>query len=283
VSTAPIQPGETGYGFYWRQQVRKAGLAKLRGLPENIGGRALLAVLTAFGEHIGNQTGKGWPSQAKLAEESGQGKRTVERAMKAGQRLGWLVEVAPPVPRIRGTTYLATVPPPVPPGDGNSSPVDGGRPTQLVASDGATRRQDEGDSSPVAPTLVASSDEETRNTNSHIGTLKEERRPLSGASELERQSSGEEQPKLNQEAAPPSGGASGDNAQLSAAVPAAVPAAGQPSSAYSSLSAELRRYLKDVEPTSPWFEDVLNEAIREGRPLTPTQQAWLDIPSFDDE
>src|SRR4051794_33763388 len=102
-------PGDRGYGAYWKRQVRKAGLAKLRGLPENVGGRALLAVLAAFGDHIDNQTGEAWPSQAALAEESGHGKRTVERALQAARRLGWLVEVAPPVPRVRGTTYRATV------------------------------------------------------------------------------------------------------------------------------------------------------------------------------
>jgi hypothetical protein len=123
VSTPPA-PGDRGYGAYWKRQLRKAGLVKLGGLEENVSGRALLAVLAAFGDHIDNRSGEAWPSQAALAEESGQGKRTVERAMKAAQRLGLVVKVAPGIPHIRGTTYRATVPP-QPPGGGGFPGRDG--------------------------------------------------------------------------------------------------------------------------------------------------------------
>jgi hypothetical protein len=182
--TTPRSPGERGYGAYWKQQVRRAGLAKLRGLPEGIGGRALLAVLTAFGDRIDNQTGEAWPSQQALAQDSGQGKRTVERALKAARRLGWLVEIAPPVPRIRGTTYRATVPCATPADRADSSPVSDTGGSALVAPPPATHRHPHGDSSPPRTQLVVSADEETPRENFHIGTPTKELRPLSGAQEL---------------------------------------------------------------------------------------------------
>jgi hypothetical protein len=189
VSTPPT-PGDRGYGAYWKRQVRKAGLAKLRGLPENISGRALLAVLTAFGDHIDNRSGEAWPSQAALAEESGQGKRTVERGMKAGQRLGWLAETAPPVPRVKGTTYLATVPGLVSENGLNSSPAGEESGSRLVATSAPTHRQCDDYSSPVSPELVVSSGEQTLTLNSHVGTPIEELRPLTGAQELSGEDNG---------------------------------------------------------------------------------------------
>lgn len=182
--TEPRLPGERGYGAYWKRQVRTAGLAKLRGLPEGVGGRALLAVLTAFGDRIDNQTGEAWPSQQALAKDSGQGKRTVERALKAARRLGWLVEIAPPVPRIRGTTYRATVPRLAPAEQVDSSSVNGGGRRPQIATALPPRRQPRSDSSSAEGELVVSNGEETLNKNSQIKTLKKELRPLRGAQEL---------------------------------------------------------------------------------------------------
>ncbi|WP_433126525.1 helix-turn-helix domain-containing protein [Micromonospora sp. CA-240977] len=90
--------------------VSHSQLKTVKGQPEGASGRSLLAVLKTYGEHINNLTGEAWPSQATLAEESGCGKRTVVRAQALAHRVGFLEQVAPAIPRVRGTHVRATVP-----------------------------------------------------------------------------------------------------------------------------------------------------------------------------
>ncbi|NED58719.1 helix-turn-helix domain-containing protein [Micromonospora aurantiaca] len=106
----PKKPGEKGYAAYWRRVVGRSRLKTVKGQPEGVSGRSLLAVLKTYGEHINNATGEAWPSQATLAEESGCGKRTVVRAQALAHRVGFLEQVAPAIPRVRGTHVRATVP-----------------------------------------------------------------------------------------------------------------------------------------------------------------------------
>ncbi|MEV4483640.1 helix-turn-helix domain-containing protein [Micromonospora coxensis] len=106
----PKRPGEKGYAAYWRRVVSYSRLRTVKGQPEGVSGRTLLAVLKTYGEHINNLTGEAWPSQATLAEESGCGKRTVVRAQALAHRVGFLEQVAPAIPRVRGTHVRATVP-----------------------------------------------------------------------------------------------------------------------------------------------------------------------------
>lgn len=106
----PKRPGEKGYAAYWRRVVSHSRLRTVKGQPEGVSGRSLLAVLKTYGEHINNVTGEAWPSQATLAEESGCGKRTVVRAQALAHRVGFLEQVAPAIPRVRGTHVRATIP-----------------------------------------------------------------------------------------------------------------------------------------------------------------------------
>ncbi|MGY1719275.1 helix-turn-helix domain-containing protein [Blastococcus sp. SYSU DS0552] len=141
-------------------------------------------MLTAFGDHIDNRSGEAWPSQKLLAEESGQGKRTVERAMKAAERLGWIEEIARPVPNVRGTKYRATVPDPDHRNSGDGRQSGGTSASGMVASQGMDGRQCKAGSSPGRLEMVAIGGEQTLTRNSHLKTLKEERRPPPGATGL---------------------------------------------------------------------------------------------------
>jgi hypothetical protein len=162
-------PGEKGYAAYWKKVVGSAGLAGLRKQPENVSGKSLLLLLKTYGEHLDNSTGEAWPSQTALAKESGCGKRTVERAQTLAVRLGFLLLIAPAVPRVRGATYRATVPAAWESlvERANSSSVDG----ELVVSRDINSSSVETNSSSVEGELIATGGEQTLSSRTLTRTL----------------------------------------------------------------------------------------------------------------
>jgi hypothetical protein len=107
-------PGDKGYAAHWKRCMNGARLSQLKGQGDEgqrPSGRAIHMVLKTYGELINNTTGECWPSQTKLANDSGYSISVVARVQRWAIDHGWLEVIAPAIPRKRGIHVVALVPP----------------------------------------------------------------------------------------------------------------------------------------------------------------------------